>query len=729
MSEKEEEQQTAMALPPLYDSNRTASPQNDGLNSAGECDLHKNIFTTGNSFPNEMLVPNLEPSDKTNTSKSKSTVSESKVGKQEASLKPFMDLTETSVVQVESPEGSASMDTESQPENSPPERIVGDIENVELNDSEIPFPKEYEKFWKVVEDNPQDFTGWTYLLQYVEQENHILAARKAFDHFLSHYPYCYGYWKKYADLERRHGNVKQAEEVYRRGLQAIPLSVDLWLHYINFLKEILDSNCPETDAQIKSVFEHAVLAAGTDFRSDRLWETYISWENERGNLEEVTAIYDRIIGIPTQLYSHHFQRFKDHVQNHLPKDIISSGDFIKLRKELASTNEHFDNDGTPGNDLSVGIDINDPAQIVSEIENMRHRIIEVRQETYNHNENEVSRRWIFEEGIKRPYFHVKPLEKVQLKNWKDYLDFEIENGTLERVVVLFERCLVACALYEDFWIKYAKFMESHSDEGVRHVYSRACTVHLSKKPMVHLLWAAFEEQQVNITEARRILKTLEGSVPGLAMVRLRRVSLERRHGNIDEAEFLLQDAIKNSKTPSEASFYAVKLARLLIKVEKSLPRARKVLVEAIAIDQESTKLYLNLLELEYNSDLKLNEENILNAFDKAISSSMPIETRIAFSQRKVEFLEDFGSDVKRLMVAYDDHQKLLKDQESSKRKAENGSEEPEEKKQRSDATLASAQLMSGDLQANQSAYNYNAWYQYNYPTPWSYGQYYPPPPT
>ncbi|XP_067894957.1 pre-mRNA-processing factor 39 isoform X1 [Heterodontus francisci] len=709
------------------DSNQTASPQNDGLNSADECDLHKNI-STGNSLPKEMLMSNLQPSDanKISPSKSEAVVSGSNVDEQEVGVEPITDLTTTSVVQVESPEGSASMDTESQPENSPREGVVEDTENVELIDLEIPFPTEYEKFWKVVADNPQDFTGWTYLLQYVEQENHILAARKAFDHFLSHYPYCYGYWKKYADLERRHDNVKRAEEVYRRGLQAIPLSVDLWLHYINFLKETLDSNNPETDAKIKSVFEHAVLAAGTDFRSDRLWETYINWEDDRGNLEEVTAIYDRILGIPTQLYSHHFQRFKDHIQNHLPKDIISSEDFIELRQELASANEHFDN-GAPGNDLAVGIDINDPAQIVSEIENMRHRIIEIRQETHLHNENEVSRRWTFEEGIKRPYFHVKPLEKAQLKNWKDYLDFEIENGTLERVVVLFERCLVACALYEDFWIKYAKYMENHSNEGVRHVYSRACTVHLSKKPMVHLLWAAFEEQQGNINEARRILQTLEESVLGLAMVRLRRVSLERRNGNIDEAEFLLQDAIKNSKTPSEASFYAVKLARLLFKVEKSLPKARKVLVEAIDFDKESTKLYLNLLELEYNSDLQLNEENILNAFDTAISSSMPIETRIAFSQRKVEFLEDFGSNVKRLMVAYDDHQKLLKEQESSKRKAENGSEEPEEKKQRSDAALASAQLMSGDLQANQAAYNYNAWYQYNYPTPWNYGQYYPPP--
>lgn len=38
-------------------------------------------------------------------------------------------------------------------------------------------------------------------------------------------------------------------------------------------------------------------------------------------------------------------------------------------------------------------------------------------------------------------------------------------------------------------------MENHSIEGVRHVFSRACTIHLPKKPVVHMLWAAFEEQQ------------------------------------------------------------------------------------------------------------------------------------------------------------------------------------------------------------------------------------------
>uniref|UniRef100_A0A4W4FMH2 Pre-mRNA-processing factor 39 n=1 Tax=Electrophorus electricus TaxID=8005 RepID=A0A4W4FMH2_ELEEL len=593
-------------------------------------------------------------------------------------------------------------------------------------------PSDFDRLYKVVEDNPEDFNGWVYLLQYVEQENHLLASRKAFDAFFLHYPYCYGYWKKYADIEKKHGCIQVADEVYRRGLQAIPLSVDLWLHYITFLRENQDTSDGEAENRIRAVYEHAVLAAGTDFRSDRLWEAYINWETEQEKLANVTAIYDRILGIPTQLYSQHFQRFKEHVQNNNPKHFLSEEEFVQLRLELAAANKPSaeGEEEVPSEELPPGMeDLPDPAKRVTEIENMRHRVIETRQEIFNHNEHEVSKRWAFEEGIKRPYFHVKALEKTQLSNWREYLDFELENGTPERVVVLFERCLIACALYEEFWIKYAKYLESYSTEGVRHVFKKACTIHLPKKPTIHVLWAAFEEQQGNIEDARGILKGLEEAVPGLAMVRLRRVSLERRHGNLDEAEALLRDAITNGKNASESSFYSVKLARQLLKVQRSIGKARNVLLEAIEKDETCPKLYLNLLELEYSGDVQQNEAEILACFDRALSSPMLLESRVTFSQRKVEFLEDFGSDINVLVTAYEQHQKLLKEQETTKRKSDNGSQEPDLKRQRMDDGSAASVQMMPDMQANHGAYNYNNWYQVSYGQYGQYNQYYPPPPT
>ena len=89
----------------------------------------------------------------------------------------------------------------------------------------------------------------------------------------------------------------------------------------------------------------------------------------------------------------------------------------------------------------------------------------------------------------------------------------------------------------------------------------------------------------NVEEARNILQSLEAAIPGLAMVRLRRVSLERRHGKLDEAEALLREAMDSAKSATEMSFYAVKLARQHMKVQQNLSKAKTVLLEAIEKDQ------------------------------------------------------------------------------------------------------------------------------------------------
>ena len=96
---------------------------------------------------------------------------------------------------------------------------------------------------------------------------------------------------------------------------------------------------------------------------------------------------------------------------------------------------------------------------------VQNRILKQREEVFELTSLEVRKRWQYEDAIKRPYFHVKPLERSQIKNWRDYLDFEIAEGDHEKIRFLFERCLVACALYEDFWTKVG---------GVREVLFEDC---------------------------------------------------------------------------------------------------------------------------------------------------------------------------------------------------------------------------------------------------------------
>lgn len=80
-------------------------------------------------------------------------------------------------------------------------------------------------------------------------------------------------------------------------------------------------------------------------------------------------------------------------------------------------------------------------QLDSEIRNM---IIEERSQVYANTATETNKRWPFEAEIKRPYFHVKPMDSAQLINWRRYLDFEEAEGDFERTKVLYERCLVTC---------------------------------------------------------------------------------------------------------------------------------------------------------------------------------------------------------------------------------------------------------------------------------------------
>jgi hypothetical protein len=60
---------------------------------------------------------------------------------------------------------------------------------------------------------------------------------------------------------------------------------------------------------------------------------------------------------------------------------------------------------------------------------------------------EVTRRKAFEDVIRRPYFHVKPLDAAQLSAWSHYIDYMDAKGDEAETRHMFERCLVACARY------------------------------------------------------------------------------------------------------------------------------------------------------------------------------------------------------------------------------------------------------------------------------------------
>ncbi|KAF5288487.1 hypothetical protein FQA39_LY15416 [Lamprigera yunnana] len=528
-----------------------------------------------------------------------------------------------------------------------------------------------DKYWKAVNDDPTDFTGWTYLLQYVDQENEMEAAREAYDAFLSHYPYCYGYWRKYADYEKRKGNKKKCEEVFERGLKAIPLSVDLWIHYLSYVR----TSRADDEEFIRSQFERALTACGLEFRSDRLWDSYIKWETEAKRLQQVTAIYDRLLATPTQGYTTHFDNFQEHIASHPPNKVLEVDEFLALRKEMKHMLKHdTTNDANTENpDVPPGEDESkDVCSTDEETKVIRERIVSIRRKIHKNTVNAVTARWNFEEGIKRPYFHVKPLERCQLKNWQDYLDFEIEQGDQTRIVVLFERCLIACALYEEFWLRFVLYLEALNDaslqQKIKDVYERACTIHHLKKPNLHMQWAIFEESIQNHNRAAEILVNLEKSVPNLLQVAHRRINLERRRADFDKCCQLFEYYINTAKNKVVSSNLAIKFARFNLKVLKNLQKALEIINGAISKDPNNARLYLQLIDFTLQKE-NFEESEILIHLDTFLEKEgIDLEQKILFAQRKLEFLEDFGSSIQLVQKAQEEYQKYLKATKDIKKK-------------------------------------------------------------
>ncbi|CDS36653.1 pre mRNA processing factor 39 [Echinococcus multilocularis] len=423
-----------------------------------------------------------------------------------------------------------------------------------------------DRLWRKVNSNAADFNAWVGLLDAAEKQPNIDVTRKAFDAFLIHFPYCYGYWKKYANAERHLGNKDRCLKIFAMGVEAIPLSIDLWVAYLDANLEIIHGQ-DDYEIRMRNLYEIALEKAGLEFRSDPLWEHYISWESGHNRLGRVLAIYDRLLRTPTQLYFQNWDSFKKMIEENRPEDFLPLGEFAELLARVSPV---------AGTAMRIALSDSNKASIpIPDITDtdrnaIRKLVIDRREKIYQATYLQIMKRWYFEEKIRRPYFHVKPLEEAQLNNWAEYLSFEESEAASaeallavsatddsqitpadvqlakKRVRVLYERCLVACALYEHMWIRYAKYLEFTEQDirSAREVWRRACGVHLRAKPTIHWHWALFEARHpaeldetgddgkaiVKSITPLEILTQLEERLIDSALVCARRADAMRREG-------------------------------------------------------------------------------------------------------------------------------------------------------------------------------------------------------
>lgn len=369
-----------------------------------------------------------------------------------------------------------------------------------------------------------------------------------------------------------------------------------------------------------------------------------------------------------------FCSFQEIVNNNTITALVTIDDFKRLRAEVRES-ETKDATVAETEDPSIAPGEEEPDDHVrneDEASAIKDKILAQRRKIHKATVTAVTARWTFEEGIKRPYFHVKPLERCQLKNWKEYIDFEIEQGDRKRVLVLFERCLIACALYEDFWLKLIRYLESQNDVELiaktRDVYERACTVHHTDKPSMHMMWAAFEEFNDNAEKAAEVLAALDKASPHLLQVAYRRINLERRRGALDTCVTLYEHYLGTAKNKNIAGSLAIKYARFCHKIKRDWDGGFSILKSALEKDPANTRIVLQMIDMALQRDT-IDEAQVLGIIDEFVSrDTIELEQKVLFAQRKVEFLEDYGATAKVLQEAQRSLQAVLNKANEAKKK-------------------------------------------------------------
>lgn len=211
---------------------------------------------------------------------------------------------------------------------------------------------------------------------------------------------------------------------------------------------------------------------------------------------------------------------------------------------------------------------------------LRHRVDAYHLNIFHTTQSETTKRWTYEQEIKRPYFHVTELDDGQLANWRKYLDFEEAEGDYSRTTFLYERCLVTCAQHDEFWLRYARWMlaQEGKEEEVRNIYQRAsCLFVPIALPEIRLQYAYFEEMTGRVDVAKAIHEAILIELPSHVETIVSWANTCRRHDGLEAAVAVFAAQLENPvcSLAAKASVVA-EWAKLLHKVTGSADEAQKI---------------------------------------------------------------------------------------------------------------------------------------------------------
>lgn len=332
-----------------------------------------------------------------------------------------------------------------------------------------------------------------------------------------------------------------------------------------------------------SLFERAAEFVGNDFQAHPFWNKYIEFEERNNDTPHLLTVLERLQHLPLWAFARYYERYRGLLASHYPLAEVTTPEMLeKAKAEVAAENPDF----SEKSDVEVD-------------RLLRHKLDIIYYNVNQANSAEVGKRWQHEEQCKRGYFHVTDVEESELAAWRKYLDFEEGEGNYKRIVDLYERCVVVCALYEEFWLRYARWMFAQGkDENTRIIYLRASYYFVPiAHPTVRLHWARFEEKLGAIPLARAIHHAILEYLPDNVETMISLAGVERRHEGVDAAIQCLQNFIE-SRSIAVAAKLTVEQARLHSQCGKDVEKARAVFTDRVDKFPGAKDFWTGYLEFE-----------------------------------------------------------------------------------------------------------------------------------
>lgn len=518
----------------------------------------------------------------------------------------------------------------------------------------------FDKTLSALEDNPENYKGWVYLLQLVDLNKYRRCSRKAYRKFLTLYPLCYNYWIKYSEVEKEMKNDYMYQQVLEDGLKAIPNCIELWILYIAFLRKQHSTE----KSMIRLKYESSLAACGLDYHSDKLWNDYIDWELSNKEYKNAFAAYQRVIAIPTQGYVQNYENAKNFVMQHPLNEIVSKSEYSKRRTE---TIENL----TKRENFIHGVPHQIQPNLFRDKERIINAILKELSEIHSLTAEKYKSIKTYEDSIKQTYCTFEQSDPSQLLIWQNYISYETALGDRDRIVSLYKRGLVPCAAHEILWLSYLDYLESSALDEVdllQELFKKSL-FHHPKSLKLNLHYSDFEEAKGNTDAAESILTAIEGHYPDNMDISSRLLKFSKKNGTLYQK---YEHYINRSRSKEFVSKMAMDFAKILWKLDENTELAISILMKTVYFHdiklEECPDIFLQLVEMRMDVQ-PIKKKLVLKFIDDIIQNQCTkLQHKIMFLKKKLEFVEFYTYNYNLLINVtneYNECQKLLESEEHS----------------------------------------------------------------